>query len=238
MIVITGSSGFIGSSILSDLLNGGCDVDSLHHNSDDETIREKLKNCKILIHCAGVNRSDVIQDFWDGNYEYTKKICSYLQDKNNKLQIIFLSSIQIEASEEKKDVYSLSKKMAENELVNLAKKIKCRLDILRLPNIFGLGCRPNYNSVVATFLHNAKNREKLNIIEDREIKLIHIDKVLIRINKLIKSKNNRNINYISFKKYHYIKVSTLKNIIINLNTKEYNNENSLIKKLNEIYRES
>ena len=52
--------------------------------------------------------------------------------------------------------YGDSKRAAEEDCVEHAGAAGLRdpVIIYRLPNVFGKWCRPNYNSVVATFCHN------------------------------------------------------------------------------------
>ncbi len=51
--------------------------------------------------------------------------------------------------------------------------------IFRLQNVFGKWCRPNYNSVVATFCHNISRDEPITISHpDRELELVHVDDVV------------------------------------------------------------
>jgi UDP-2-acetamido-2,6-beta-L-arabino-hexul-4-ose reductase len=51
--------------------------------------------------------------------------------------------------------------------------------IYRLKNTFGKWCRPNYNSVVATFCHNIANDLPIQISDpDRELDLVYVDDVV------------------------------------------------------------
>ena len=67
--------------------------------------------------------------------------------KNVKTKIYYASSTQAEMNNE----YGSSKKESEKILLELNNFHKNKIAILRLPGIFGMGCKPNYNSVVATF---------------------------------------------------------------------------------------
>ncbi len=51
--------------------------------------------------------------------------------------------------------------------------------IYRLKGIFGKWCKPNYNSVVATFCYNIANNFEIKIhnLEDR-VELVHVDLVI------------------------------------------------------------
>jgi UDP-2-acetamido-2,6-beta-L-arabino-hexul-4-ose reductase len=51
--------------------------------------------------------------------------------------------------------------------------------IFRLKNVFGKWCRPDYNSVVATFCHNIAHDLPISISDpDRELELVHVDDVV------------------------------------------------------------
>ena len=64
--------------------------------------------------------------------------------------------------------------------------------IYRLTNVFGKWCKPNYNSVVATFCYNIANGKKIMISErNKAIQLIHIDDIINEFKILLSG-----INYI------------------------------------------
>jgi len=51
--------------------------------------------------------------------------------------------------------------------------------IFRLPNVFGKWCRPNYNSVTATFCHNLAHDLPITISDPaKELELVYIDDVI------------------------------------------------------------
>lgn len=78
-------------------------------------------------------------------------------------------------------------KKAEDLLKEYMQKSGSSLYIFRLPNVFGKWCRPDYNSVVATFCYNISHN--LNITIDSpnvQIELVYIDDV---INEMISSIN-------------------------------------------------
>ncbi len=51
--------------------------------------------------------------------------------------------------------------------------------VFRLTNVFGKWCRPNYNSVVATFAHNIARNLPISINDPvRELELVYIDDVV------------------------------------------------------------
>ena len=60
-----------------------------------------------------------------------------------------------------------------------AKQTGATVAICRLPNVFGKWCRPNYNSVVATFCHNISRGLPISIsAPDADLQLVYIDDVV------------------------------------------------------------
>ncbi|PJN80981.1 capsular biosynthesis protein, partial [Thomasclavelia cocleata] len=73
-----------------------------------------------------------------------------MKEHNNKSPILISSSIQAS----KDNDYGKSKKEGEEYLLNHGKKMNSKVYIYRLANLFGKWCRPNYNSVTATWCYN------------------------------------------------------------------------------------
>ena len=96
------------------------------------------------------------------------KFCFILKNYQDK-RLIYFSSIQALQD----NYYGKSKKKGEEICLNLAKYSGNKINILRLPGVFGKNCKPNYNSVVATFCYNVTNNIKLKII-DKEKRYIFV----------------------------------------------------------------
>jgi UDP-2-acetamido-2,6-beta-L-arabino-hexul-4-ose reductase len=89
--------------------------------------------------------------------------------------IAISSSIQAELD----NPYGLSKRGAEASLLDWSKNSGGRVIIFRLKNVFGKWCRPNYNSVTATFCYNIAHDIPINISDpSRELELVYIDDVV------------------------------------------------------------
>ena len=150
-ILITGSHGFVGKNLMQ-LLESRKDIVVLEYNrgNTEEELLQKIKIADYLIHLAGVNRPIDHTEFERVNFGLTKKILSMLEDEEKDIPIIFSSSTQVLED----NPYGKSKLKAEEALLIQQKKQKNKVYLLRLPGIFGQGCKPNYNSVVATFCNN------------------------------------------------------------------------------------
>jgi UDP-2-acetamido-2,6-beta-L-arabino-hexul-4-ose reductase len=75
--------------------------------------------------------------------------------------------------------YGRSKRAAEKLVSDLAETLKLPTVIFRLPGVFGKWCRPNYNSVVATFCHNIARNQPIEIHDpNSKLQLVYVDDVV------------------------------------------------------------
>lgn len=175
-VLITGANGFIGKNLVSTLkLNKDIDVKTFDIKDNDETLEKHLKEVDFIFHLAGINRPKNDEEFIAGNVGLTQKIINKLEELNKNTPILITSSIQAELN----NAYGISKKQAEQSLIEYSKKNSVKTYIFRLPNVFGKWCRPNYNSVVATFCNNIANDCEITINdENKELELVYIDDVV------------------------------------------------------------
>lgn len=185
VILVTGSDGFIGKNLvvaLQQLKDVQIRKFDIH---DSEALLEKyLNEADIVFHLAGVNRPKNEEEFQKGNTVFTKNIVDLLEKMKKKTRIVFSSSIQAKL----RNPYGISKKKAEDILLAYAKKNEADVYVYRLPNVFGKWCRPDYNSVVATFCNNIARGEDIAISDNKKkIELVYIDDVVEEFTSLIDS---------------------------------------------------
>ncbi|MEE0777387.1 MAG: NAD-dependent epimerase/dehydratase family protein [Massilimicrobiota sp.] len=186
-ILVTGSDGFVGKNLIETLKtirDGKCNIYDISNNIDiyeydiDNSLDE-LKNytedCDIVFHLAGINRPQNTDEFYSGNYGFTETLCNYLKENQNKCPMIVSSSIQAD----KDNDYGKSKKMSEDYLLNFGQENGNKIYIYRFANLFGKWCRPNYNSVVATWCYNIAHDLDIQINNpDAIVPLCYIDDVV------------------------------------------------------------
>lgn len=168
-VLVTGSNGFIGRNLVSHL-NEMEDIEIISYDIEDtfDKIENYIDEIDFIFHLAGINRPTKVSEFYEGNTDLTKSIINLLKDKN--IPIIITSSIQAERDND----YGKSKKQAEE----IAKDYKYSY-IYRLHNVFGKWCRPNYNSVIATFCNNIANNLEITVNDaNAELELIYIDDIV------------------------------------------------------------
>lgn len=179
-LLITGANGFVGRNVRQRLTERS-DVAVICMTRDDslDSFDEKLAGVDCVIHLAGVNRPDNPAKFDDGNYRLTLALVDALKRRasagNPPVRLAFASSIQAALD----NPYGTSKRSAEEVLLAAQAEGTITAHIFRLPNVFGKWCRPNYNSVVATFCYNIA-RDLPIIVNDptAAVRLVYIDDVV------------------------------------------------------------
>jgi UDP-2-acetamido-2,6-beta-L-arabino-hexul-4-ose reductase len=184
-IGITGMVGFFGSH-LRDRLSREKDIevlpyeDSFYENPD--AFIDFAKKANVIIHLAGVNRHEP-QVVYQKNIELMEKLLQFIDASGNKPYILFSSSTQIERDNE----YGRGKKRAMELLEQWTRKNNASAVSMVVPNVFGDGGRPFYNSVVATFCHQLTHNDQPKIDKDGRMTMIYINDLVEEIIRLIKS---------------------------------------------------
>ncbi|CAH2714881.1 UDP-2-acetamido-2,6-beta-L-arabino-hexul-4-ose reductase [Neobacillus rhizosphaerae] len=175
-ILVTGANGFVGKNLVAELKNQDYeDIFEFSRETDPSLLDTYTKECDFVFHLAGVNRPKDQKEFMEGNYGFTSELLALLKKHNNKSPVLFTSSTQAS----KDNPYGRSKKAVEDLLFSYSKQMGVKTLIYRLPNLFGKWCRPNYNSVVATFCHNIARNLPIRVNDpNTEITLCYIDHVL------------------------------------------------------------
>ena len=174
-VLITGALGFIGKN-LGALLRQEAKVKLVECDTDTPAgvLERGLREADVIFHLAGINRPKNEDEFFKGNTDFTAAICERLRALKRAPTIVFSSSIQADLD----NPYGLSKRKAEDELRRFSEESGARVAIFRLKNVFGKWCRPNYNSVVATFCHNIAHDLPITISDPSKVlELVCVDEV-------------------------------------------------------------
>ena len=175
-VLVTGSNGFIGKNLCT-VLRRREDVELYEYDIDKKQaeLNVALQQVDCIIHLAGVNRPQKPDEFEIGNVGLVEEICNTLRNLGRAPKIVFSSSIQAELD----NPYGISKRRAEKVLQRFAENTGAECVIYRFKNLFGKWCRPDYNSVTATFCHNIANGLPIQISDPaHEIDLTYIDDVV------------------------------------------------------------
>lgn len=216
-ILITGSSGYLGSYLVNNLIKEGHNIIGIDikkpkiKNRNFNFIKKKIinlkkkeiKNLDCIIHCGTISR----------NYSETSKLnffddlfglyFLYQQiDKNTKF--IFLSSIDIYKKKIKTD-YQKFKTLSEQYLINLSKIKKFNLVIIR-PSTFFSKEYPKKNIAIYKIKNSIKKNKNFYLTKGApKLNVIDIKKLYELINKQLNQKKYKQkiYNLLSKRSYNY-----------------------------------
>ncbi len=175
-ILVTGANGFIGKNLVLRLRElAEHEVLTFVRGQSDADLHGVLAQVDAVVHLAGVNRPADVQAFADVNTGLTQRICQGLRELGKKIPVLLASSAQTEQD----NPYGRSKLVAEQVVQALAAEHGNPVAIYRLPGVFGKWCKPNYNSVVATFCHNKAHDLPVQINDaSARVRLVYVDDVV------------------------------------------------------------
>jgi UDP-2-acetamido-2,6-beta-L-arabino-hexul-4-ose reductase len=175
-ILITGAGGFVGRNLVATLHAMGC-KDLLLFEKDDtvDTLADYCRRAAFVVHLAGINRPKDPSEFYSGNAGLTDTMLHLLAECGNKAPVLVTSSIQAALDND----YGKSKKQAEDAIFAHGETTGAPVYVFRMEGVFGKWCRPNYNSVVATFCHNIARGLPIEVRDPAyELPLVYIDDVV------------------------------------------------------------
>lgn len=172
--LVTGANGFVGRNLCSHLEKmEGIELFKYDVNNSKQELKEFCSDADFIFHFAGVNRPKSEDEFKTGNASLTEEITKILKAGGKKTPMLVSSSTQAVLD----NPYGKSKKEAEDIAFEYGKEAP--VYVYRFPNLFGKWCRPNYNSVVATFCHNIAHDLPIQINDESHLlTLCYIDDVV------------------------------------------------------------
>lgn len=174
-VAVTGANGFLGSNLILRLREQDYAVTAIARDTDLAEARAALGGADLIFHLAGANRCADDEEYFASNRDYSAFVASAVAEGGRKPLVVHSSSIK--AADE--TAYGRSKRAGEDVLLDLGKAGAATVSIWRLPNLCGKWSRPNYNSVVATFCHNAARGLPLPIDDpDSRLSLLYIDDLI------------------------------------------------------------
>ncbi len=175
-ILITGAGGFVGKNLVATLRTAGY-TDLMLFEKDDtpETLADYCRRAAFVVHLAGINRPTDPSEFYTGNAGLTDTLLANLEAAGNTAPVLVTSSTQAELDND----YGKSKRQAEEAIFAHRRRTGATVYVFRMPGVFGKWCRPNYNSVVATFCHNVAHGLPIQVRDSAfSLPLVYIDDVV------------------------------------------------------------
>ena len=176
-VAVTGANGFLGRHVL-DRLHRESGIQSVAIGraefSDTAKLAAALQGCDQVVHCAGVNRGEPAE-VESANVKLSDSLIAALDSGLVEPNLIVYAS----STQERLDnPYGRGKRRAGEQLAEWGYRRGVSVCSLVIPNVFGDGGRPFYNSVVATFCHQLAQGEEPKIIEDRIVPLVYVNRVV------------------------------------------------------------
>lgn len=187
-VLVTGAHGFVGKNLCAQLNNikdGKArnypvkisEVMEYDLDTPTELLDGFCKKADFVFNLAGVNRPQNQEEFMQGNFGFASTLLDTLKKHRNTCPVMLSSSIQATLiGRYGESDYGKSKLAGEELFFRYEKETGAKVLVYRFPNLFGKWCRPNYNSVVATFCNNIANGLPIQV-NDRSAKLemLYID---------------------------------------------------------------
>ena len=186
-ILVTGAKGFVGKNLCETLktirdgknrtrnLTVG-EVFEYDVDTPPALLPSYCAKADFVFHLAGVNRPQDPEDFMRGNFGFTSVLLDTLTACGNTCPVMLSSSVQASLIGRYDSPYGRSKLAGEERFFRYGEETGAKVLVYRFPNLFGKWCRPNYNSVVATFCHSIANDLPITVNDPAvELELLYID---------------------------------------------------------------
>lgn len=199
-ILVTGSSGFIGSSLLKKL-KGKIVLYDRNHDSREtlnnkKLLKKKLIGVDLVYHLAGISNPNSA-DLYNVNVIGTKNLVDVINSLKQDTKVIFASTFGVYKIPKKGDFinenypidsrneYGKTKIEAEKLILKNNQNI-----ILRFSNIYGQNMPAGQHSVVANFIDSILNQKTVKVLEKNTTRdFIYVDDVVEALVKALSLKN-------------------------------------------------
>ena len=188
-VLVTGSEGFIGKNLV-ERLKRLSDLQLLCYDIgiNEGKLENFLHDSDVVYHLAGVNRPPDPSEHGKVNAGLTASIVQHLHNVKRHPLLVLASSTQAVLD----NPYGKSKLTAEETVTDFAQATGAPVRIFRFPGVFGKWCRPNYNSVVATFCHNVAHGLPISVSDPaKELRLVYVDDVVLAFTGLLSEESPR-----------------------------------------------
>lgn len=208
-ILVTGAAGFIGRNLVESLYNikenkdrtrPGLQIEDIYEydlHSNSVQLEQYCEKADFVFNLAGVNRPETTDEYMAGNYGFASVLLKLLKKYKNTCPVMLSSSIQASLTGRYSgSEYGKSKLAGEKLFFSYAEETGAKVLVYRFPNVFGKWCRPNYNSVVATFCHNIANDLPIRVDDPcTELSLVYIDDLITEMLDALEGKEHLNENF-------------------------------------------
>lgn len=204
-VLVTGAKGFVGKNLVCNLRNIAegknrtrpkltiGEIYEYDLDTDPALLDKFCAGADFVFNLAGVNRPKDQSEFMQGNFGFASDLLEKLKKHGNKCPVMLSSSIQATLiGRYGQSDYGKSKLAGEELFFDYSRETGAPVLVYRFPNLFGKWCRPNYNSVVATFCNNIANDLPIQV-NDRstELEFVYIDDLVEEMLDALEGKEHR-----------------------------------------------
>jgi len=186
---VTGAEGFIGQHLRRRLgVEPGVRVEVCPRSAwnDARALDRFAAGCDAIVHLAGVNRGDD-EHVRTVNAELLEQLLAAAARCARAPHVVFASSTQ----RDRASAYGTAKREADQRLAAwVAEGRRRSATSLIIPNVYGPGCRPHYNSVVATFCHQLAHGEEPTVVEDSAVDFVWVNDLVDQIVVAMRTKTS------------------------------------------------
>ena len=205
-VLITGAHGFMGKHLIKKLKQYGIEYFSFDVENTDSELTHFVDSCDFIVHFAGVMRPLSNEEFYNSNFNLSKKLVDIIKRSNRNIPILLASSTQATLDND----YGRTKKMCEDLVLNSG--LPCY--VFRFTNAFGKWGKPNYNSVASTFFYNIAHNLDIYIRDPNYvIHFIYIDDIIDTVIKCINGEISPSKNILSITPVHDCTIGHLADLI-------------------------
>lgn len=224
IIGITGSSGFVGGSLVRALKVSSNarlrffdrpkeDLLAPNHTRLDQFVR----GCDVIVHTAAATRGSD-HELIAGNVIATYNLLAALVRTRSRAKLIFLSSSAVDFPQTRR-TYGLVKELVELMVRDFSDANGRFVSVLRLTNVFGPGSRPFHNSVVSTFCFQVARGKKLVVNKHgAPLMLVPVDTVVKAVLSEIFAKRKRLFHFRRVYSKNIITVAALARLVLSFST--------------------
>ena len=221
-VLVTGAKGFVGKNLCAQLNNikegkarnySPLTISKVYEYDVDSTLDELEQYCKdtdFVFNLAGVNRPLNQDEFMKGNFGFASTLLDTLKKFNNTCPVMISSSIQAELD----NPYGESKRAGEELMFKYSEETGAKVLVYRFSNLFGKWCRPNYNSVVATFCNNIANDLPIQVNDPNvTLNLCYVDDVVEELILSLSGREHRNDKFCFVPIVHQVKLGKIVDLL-------------------------
>jgi len=226
-ILVTGAKGFVGKNLCAQLDNIATnkarwykipkDITLFRYDidTDPKELNEYCRKADFVFNLAGVNRPKDPEEFMKGNFGFASTLLDTLKKYHNTCPVMISSSSQAALD----NPYGQSKKAGEEFMFQYAEETGAKVLIYRFPNLFGKWCKPNYNSVVATFCYNIANNLPIQVNDpDVMLNLTYIDDVVDELIGALTGDEHKDGKYCYVPQVHNVRLGDIADLLYSYDT--------------------